>query len=148
MDATKLTAESIDGYGHIVHRTSKELAFDEEGFSFAADVFKFEDRERLTVGILTGKKRREKLESIERHLNTEELLVQLENDGVIYLARPSDQTPARSDVQPFLLKQGEAIVLDKGTWHWIPFPVGEECKTLVVFKDRTGQDDYEVQTVV
>jgi len=123
MEATKLTAESIKGFGHLVHRTSKELTIDEEGFSFAADVFKFEDRERLTVGILTGKKREVKLETIERHINTEELLVQLDNDGVIYLAKPSNQTPVRSDIQPFLLKQGEAIVLDKGTWHWIPFPV-------------------------
>jgi hypothetical protein len=108
MEATKLTAESIKGFGHLVHRTSKELTIDEERFSFAADVFKFEDRERLTVGILTGKKREAKLETIERHIKTEELLVQLDNDGVIYLARPSNQTPVRSDIQPFLLKQGEA----------------------------------------
>ena len=41
--------------------------------------------------------------------------------------------------------QREAIKMHAGTWHWLPIPLrGDEVKFLVLFADRTEDDDMEI----
>ncbi len=147
MDPVAVTHESILGYGKLVSDVQGGPAYDCASFSFTADVHTFDDCGSVTVCLLDGKRREMNVDRLERHTGTTELLVQLQNDCVLFLAKPSETTPAGSEVKTFLLKQGQALVLDRGTWHWIPFPVDENCRTLVVFKAKTPKLDYEVRAL-
>lgn len=147
LEPVLLTEESIRGYGHLLHTSAKEPTFDNEQFTFTGDVFKFAAEGKVTVGILTSHKREFKLECLEKHSATVEILVQLENDAILYLARPSEKEEPE-DIKAFYLKQGEAVVLDKGTWHWVPYPVNaEHCKTLVILKDGTSANDCVIKKI-
>ncbi len=145
--ALPITEETFDGYGTILHSSAKDAAIDMDGFRFVADVFKFCSDIPFTVGILTGKKREIKRESAEKHANTVEILVQLENDAIVYLGKPTvGDEPG--ELEEFLLRQGEAVALAQGAWHWVPYPVEEDaCKTLVIFKENTGANDAVIKDI-
>lgn len=133
-----ITEESFRGFGQILHQSKKAPAFDNEDFTFTAEVFLFSAKEKMTVGILTAYKREIKLDCLEAHEETEEMLFQLENDAVIFLAR----NDLSDDIHGFFFKQGEAIALNPGTWHWVPFPDDcAHCKTIVIFKKGTSEND-------
>jgi len=143
-----LTEDSIKGYGYLLHESTKEPTFNNEQFKFTGDVYKFAAEGEMTVGILVSRKREMKLECLERHMQTVEILVELENDAVIFLAKPSEQDDKIEDIKAFCLKQGQAVVLNKGTWHWVPYPFGKaECKTLVIFKEGTATNDCEIKDI-
>ena len=57
----------------------------------------------------------------------------LDGDAVLAVAPSSVAFSDPDDagqVQAFLLRPQEAIVLLKGTWHWGPYPVGADRVTL------------------
>lgn len=137
-----MTQETIKGYGQFLSNSLKDVSFDESEFRFTADVGNFVIDGNITTGLLIGKKRELVLSHFERHLKTPELLVALENDALIALAKPSENEADIKDITLFSVKQGDSFVLDKGTWHWVPFPVNaDDCKFLVVFRENTGKED-------
>lgn len=143
-----LTENNIKGYGYLLHESGKEPTFDSEQFKFTGDVYKFTPEGEMSVGILVGKKREMKLECLERHMQTVEILIELENDAVIFLAKPSEQGDEIKDIKAFYLREGQAVVLNKGTWHWVPYPFEKaECKTLVIFKAGTPANDCEIKNI-
>jgi ureidoglycolate hydrolase len=96
------------------------------------------------TGLLTAFFREERVTQMERHLETEEILVALDGDSIVCLAPPGDLQS--SAVRAFSLPQGKAVVMGAGTWHWIPFPQNKsEARFLVIFKDQTGEDDLEIR---
>ena len=148
MKPINLTEDSIKGYGYLLHESTKEPTFSNEQFEYTGDVYRFAVEEEMTVGILISRKREMKLECLERHMQTVEILVELENDAVIFLAKPSEQDDKIEDIKAFYLKQGQAVVLNKATWHWVPYPFGKlECKTLVIFKEGTSANDCEIKNI-
>jgi ureidoglycolate hydrolase len=64
-----------------------------------------------------------------RHLTHTQVLLVLEVPAVVAVAPASVafRDPAdSSSVQAFLLEPLDALVLERGTWHWGPFPLGGE----------------------
>jgi ureidoglycolate lyase len=143
-----LTEESIKGYGYLLSESKKDPILNNEHFKYISDVYKLMVDGEMTVGILFGRKREMVLKNLERHKETVEILVQLENDSVVFFAKQNDQRDSIKDIKAFYFNSGQAVVLNQGTWHWGPFPIAKpECKTLIVFKEGTSQDDCEIRNL-
>jgi ureidoglycolate hydrolase len=86
------------------------------------------------------------LGTLERHLATPEVLAALDGDVIVCAAAPGVD-PARcrpSDLRALPLRQGQALWLDKGAWHWLPFPTRTAQVTLLlIFREGTGDRDIE-----
>ncbi len=86
------------------------------------------------------------LRTLERHLDTPEILCAMDGDVIVCAAAPGVD-PARctsAGVRAFLVRRGQALWMDTGTWHWLPFPLGAEPVTmLLVFREGTGDRDIE-----
>ncbi|HHT11200.1 MAG: ureidoglycolate lyase [Atribacterota bacterium] len=141
-----ITEESIKGYGYLLSESKKDPILNNDHFKYISDVYKLIVDGEMTVGILIGRKREMVLKNLERHKETIEILVQLENDSVVFFAKQNDQKESIKDIKAFYFNSGQAVVLNKGTWHWGPFPITEpECKTLIVFKKGTSQNDCDIR---
>lgn len=141
-----ITEESIKGYGYLLSESKKDPILNNDHFKYISDVYKLMVDGEMTVGILFGRKREMVLKNLERHKETVEILVQLENDSVVFFAKQNDQRDSIKDIKAFYFNSGQAVVLNKGTWHWGPFPITEpECKTLIVFKKGTSQNDCDIR---
>lgn len=96
----------------------------------------------IEFGLLRAKARVHEVAEMMRHRWSPELLVSLEGDFYLVVApyaRPKGGKlrPVAAQVRVFLVKRGQAVVLHKGTWHALPFPVAGECLFLVAFRDGT-----------
>ena len=121
---------------------------DTEEFAYWGKITELEMTEKVSTGFLVCRKREGVIKSLERHTRTPEILVALEGDSLICMARPESLSGADQieGIQAFHVRQGEAFVMHVGTWHWVPFPISqEESKFLVVFASGTEADDLEVR---
>jgi ureidoglycolate hydrolase len=86
------------------------------------------------------------LRTMERHLDTPEILAAMDGDMIVCAAAPGVD-PARctsAGLRAFLVRRGQALWMDKGTWHWLPFPLGSARVTaLLMFREGTGESDIE-----
>ena len=102
--------------------------------------------ESAIMAELICRKRVPVLDRLERHLRTPEILAALDGDVIVCVA-PPEVDPARcepADIRALPLRQGQALWLDRGTWHWLPFPTRSARVTLLLlFREGTGDRDLE-----
>ncbi len=82
------------------------------------------------------------LTQIERHNQTPEAFIPLQNSSVLVVAPPGDFEISR--MQAFVLEPGCGVLLSKGTWHWAPFPISLTAQFLLVLRRETVLDDIEM----
>jgi ureidoglycolate hydrolase len=95
-----------------------------------------------SVNYLAIKQRDLLLWQMERHRDTREMLVLLQ--GTCYLAVAPAGVLAADKIAVFELKPGDAICLDAGVWHDLPFSREDSAAFLVIYKDGTAQHDLEL----
>lgn len=146
--AVALTSENFEDYGQILSISKGDPMADTEEFAYWGKVTELTMTEKVSTGFLVCRKREGVVKSLERHVRTPEILIALEGDSLICMAKPESVVDIDliEGIQAFRVRQGEAFVMHAGTWHWIPFPINqEESKFLVVFASGTEADDLEVR---
>jgi ureidoglycolate hydrolase len=86
------------------------------------------------------------LQKLERHLDTPEILAAMNGDVIVCAAAPGIDPAhcASGDIRAFMVKQGQALWMDKGAWHWLPFPVpAAQVTMLLIFREKTGAREIE-----
>jgi ureidoglycolate hydrolase len=136
-----LNAGTFADFGQILSTTSAESNAKNDEYTYWGKVGKISVGEKASSGILLCHDRKPIVKSFERHERTPEVLVALDGDSVLCLARPGDRP---TGPQWFKVKKGDAIALHPGTWHWIPFPLGgRACSFLVIFAWGTEENDLQ-----
>jgi ureidoglycolate hydrolase len=146
--AVALTPENFKDYGQILSISNKEPMADNQEIAYWGKVTELAMTEMVSTGILVCRKREGLIKSLERHTRTPEILVALEGDSLICMAKPESvvSTNRIEGIQAFHVRQGEALVMHGGTWHWAPVPVNrEETKFLVIFASGTEGEDLEIR---
>lgn len=147
--AMALTAAELQPFGHLLSDSNAPIPTD-EGFGFGLTVSDLPISKNLCTGLLVCEPRSTAVSKMERHLKTPEILVALEGDSLLCLAPPTAKTKdLHKASKAFMVRQGEALVLHPGTWHWIPFPLGDTpSRFLVIFRRETGEDDLDYATLL
>lgn len=138
--------DSMGPFGTFVAATEGCRIPSGESFSYTEKVRVMEIPGHISVGILNLKQRPLTFHELERHVQTPELLVALKGD-VVFAVAPAGQPgqlPSKDAVIVLHLCQGEGVVLNKGVWHGLPFPLGPEANLSVVFQIDTPARDFEL----
>lgn len=84
-----------------------------------------------------------------RHLRTEQVFAPLGNaQSIIAVAPPCAEDAALPDPQrlaAFLIDGSCAFKLHRGTWHTSAFPLGERATFLVLDRESTLEEDYDLR---
>jgi len=94
-----------------------------------------------TVNYLTVKQRELYVSQMERHKDTREMLFL--QDGNCYLAVAPAGDFSEDQIKVFEMQPGDAVCLNAGVWHELPFCLGKNAGFLVVFRDGTPIHDLE-----
>ncbi|MGB5445342.1 MAG: ureidoglycolate lyase [Psychromonas sp.] len=101
------------------------------------------------IGYLVAKDHQGIYAELEAHLETAEILIPLNcaiNIAVItpLCTSPTDK-PDTSKAEAFQISQGQPVLINKGVWHWLPQPAGDEdAHIAVIFADNTSEKDMIV----
>jgi len=134
-----LKTEAFSDFGQILSTTAKPAGATNEEYDYWGRVSTTQLSSTASSGLLLCKVRKPIVRSFERHKNTPEILVALEGDTALCLAKAAEK-PA--EIRWFKVQEGDAVALHPGTWHWIPFPMGgHDCRFLVIFALGTEEND-------
>ncbi|HKX30144.1 MAG TPA: ureidoglycolate lyase [Blastocatellia bacterium] len=84
-----------------------------------------------------------------RHQRTEQVFVPLGGSmSIIALAPPSSENPDVPDIKQlaaFLVDGSSAFKLHRGTWHASAFPLADRASFLVLDREGTLEEDYDLR---
>jgi hypothetical protein len=143
LQVVDLSRKSLEGIGHML--TPAKWNYPEKGqdYSYADTDADLGLPLPTSAGALESVPRPMVLDRMERHLRTKEALIALEGEAVLCVAPPQESVNGGLfGITAVRVRAGQALILNTGAWHWIPFPVGESsARFLVVFRSGTGKDD-------
>ncbi|GAB2571251.1 ureidoglycolate lyase [Gracilibacillus alcaliphilus] len=100
--------------------------------------------EPIGMGLVNTKKRELVVDSMERHVSREELLIALDKEIIQPVAicrdiEDPDEEPDVLTVQCFRIKPGQGIVINKGVWHSPAYPANEDCTYLFAIEKKADK---------
>jgi ureidoglycolate hydrolase len=147
----KLIRQSIHSvefakFGQVLVATEGKPLVENSAITYWGGIARFTIPPNLSSGLMRSRNVTSVVEKLERHTETAEILVSLNSDAVICMATSESLVGTKKvDLGVFAIKQGEAVKMHPGTWHWLPIPVGsEEADFLVLFQNDTENSDMEV----
>ena len=143
----ELNTENFKEYGYVISKMELKPDADNEEFKYWSKISQFNIKGTTSTGILCPSKREMIVKSFERHVNTIEVLVALAGDSIICVGKQSANDDEEIEcIQAFHIKQGEAFLMNKGIWHWIPYPLNSMgSKFLVMFSSGTEDNDLQIK---
>lgn len=147
LEVNFLTNISFADYGHLISNENIEPTMKENAFTFWDDMAEMNIEGKTGFGILEVNKRSKDFTNLERHVKTEEIFFALDADVIVLVgkATPNQEVPDIETVKAFKLEKGKGIFLFIGTWHWLPYPLAEKARLLVVFQQGTVDYDLEIK---
>ncbi len=135
-----LTDNSFKDYGRIVKRANIKADANEPTHNWWGKVAKLKSEDDISVGLLEVKKRNFTVNKLEEHDKTTEMLIALEGNSFLVVGR-LNHNRGLEKINAFYLKEGQVVILDVSTLHWIPYPLGNSSLYAVVFRTETPEDD-------
>ena len=147
IEVNSLTDISFTDYGYLIGNENIEPKIKENTFTFWDDLAEMNIEGKTGFGILEVNKRSKNFTNLERHAKTEEVFFAIDRDVVVLVgkASPNQEVPEIETVKAFKLEKGKGIFLFKGTWHWLPYPLAEKARLLVIFQQGTVDYDLEIK---
>ena len=107
--AVGLTPENFKDYGQILSISKGDPMADNQEFVYWGKVTELAMTEKVSTGILVCRKREGLIKSLERHTRTPEILVALEGNSLICMAKPESIVGADriAGIQAFYVRQGK-----------------------------------------
>jgi ureidoglycolate hydrolase len=141
--AVELSDEALRGIGRVLTPRERQAVDAGAEFHYAQTNGSLGLEAPLSSGSLECAPRPQRLSRMERHLKTPELLVALDGDATVCVAPPQEAAEGTlQGITAVKMRAGEVMILERGAWHWIPYPHGRRTvRFLVVFRASTGQDD-------
>ncbi len=155
METKTLTVQEISeanvaGYGRYIRTGQQDAAATLEAFSFW-NKLAILDHASTSIGLVQVHKQDEAISTIfEQHTKTTEMLLPTTDDIVLVLAKPDEADQKKIDLETVValrLPAGDAIVLDKATWHFAPHALRGTVNVWVIFQEDTPDNDMFVRNV-
>lgn len=95
----------------------------------------------IGMGLVNTKERELLVDSMERHVSREELLIPLDKEIIQPVAISRDindpnEKPDASMVMCFRIKPGQGIIINKGVWHSPAYPVSGDTTYLFAIEKK------------
>ena len=133
----ELAAESFAPFGRVVDVPSRDPDAVGDPWRWWAQTALLERGERpYAVGYLEVEPGRATFDWAERHAESEEMVIPLNGELLIYAAAPEPQ-----EFRVFRVRPGQAVILGKGVWHGAPLSSSGTARAIVLLAERTGELD-------
>ena len=147
-----LTVEAFSKFGRVIEAPNFQPLVENENVKYWGTVATFKVEGETEIGICIVKKGSNILEFMERHVQTSEVIIPIEGDFILPVAaskslEDAGEHPKAEDIEAFYIKDEQAIVLNKGVWHYAPLPIMEEASFFVIFKKETAKHDLDLKKI-
>ena len=150
----KAYQDKFQKYGQLVMLPDVPMPLGPREIQFWPRLARYHIEGETEVGICRCFERRRRIENLERHKETPEILISVDGDFLIPIA-PANQAEnengrlAVRKIQILHIPSGVAVILARGIWHWAVWPHRRKSVTYqVIFKLGTPTADCEKRDLV
>lgn len=149
----ELTPDAFAPYGKIVEKPARATDASGPGWQWWGELLELGGgaepsgaRRNYAAGYLDLRPASLRFDWAERHMDSDEMIIPLSGDCLVYVA-PADhpdqpaQMPALDQFQVFRVRQGQAVLLNRGVWHGAPLAEDRPLNALVLLLHNTGKQD-------
>lgn len=145
-----LTAEAFAPFGRLLENQDNPCTKSGEGWTCFSPVDFMLPTVPMGVGIVYCEKIPAELDSLERHVSREELLWTTTEDLVMAVDLPiylgdAYACPNAATTKFFLMKAGQAVILNRGTWHSPAFTLEGKSKYFFLVERKPDLIDQDAQ---
>lgn len=142
----KINSAEFRNYGMLISKPVGKPLADETEFAYWGKIAVQYVGKQVSFGHLVCNRRVPVLSRMERHVSTPEVMVSLSGNSILCLASVDGVPGSReNEIIGFKIKEGDAVILPDGAWHWVPYPVDADKSTfLIMFAEGTEENDLEV----
>ena len=147
LEPIPLTHSSFREFGQVVEASDTAKPTSENAIhKYWAGLAKTRIHENIDFGLLSVKPRDRQVAEMRRHAKSTTLLVSLREDYLLVVAPPTPSSARRAFPDPkkvkvFMVGRDQAVILNKGVWHALPFVGTKEGLFLLAYRDGTARGD-------
>lgn len=143
-----LSSESFAPYGKVVDIPATAPSKEGDGWDCWSYIQMLDVTEPIGFGLVETRQREFIVSAMERHVSREELLLTFDREIIQPVALCKDisnpeEQPDSNTVKCFLIKPGQAIVINRGVWHSPAYPASADARYLFAIekkKDAFGDE--------
>jgi ureidoglycolate lyase len=145
-----LTPQVFAPFGKIIEQPARAQDAQGPGWRWWGENALLESSDRpYQIGYLDLAPSELKFDWAERHMRSAELIIPTGGDCLVYVGPPDDpdepdRLPPLERFQVFRVRQGQAVLLDKGVWHGAPLAVDTPLNAIVLLLSGTGDGDLSL----
>jgi ureidoglycolate lyase len=89
-------------------------------------------------------------DSLEKHKTCGEVLIPIKGQSIAVFGLSKDGIADSEDLDPntvkaFILDGSAGVNINKGVWHWLPFPISESTTFVAILEKNTHKDDLLIR---
>ena len=145
-----LTPQAFAPFGKIIEQPARDQDAQGPGWRWWGENALLESSDRpYQIGYLDLAPSELKFDWAERHTRSAELIIPTGGDCLVCVGPPEapdepDRLPPLERFQVFRVRQGQAVLLDKGVWHGAPLAVDAPLNAIVLLLSGTGDVDLSL----
>lgn len=136
-----LNKESFKMYGQVIELPSTTPDTSDGVLQWWGKVAAIPADGPVGVGIMQVKRRDFIVTKMEYHEKTAEMIIPLKGSSILAVGYSAGDNREPEEADAFFLPVGQAVVLNKGVFHWLPFPLQDAAIFAVIFRVETPVDD-------
>jgi ureidoglycolate hydrolase len=141
--AVPITDENFAPFGRIIYDTDKVSAYEDDSLKWTAEIDFLKGYSDLAINFLRNKQRPMIIDTLEVHMQTEELFIPMnESPAILVVAPAGENVDLATEAKAFYIEPGIAYLFNKGVPHWITYPTSSKpAEYCVITTTGTGADD-------
>ncbi len=145
-----VSSEGFGVFGEFIEQPTRQNDASGPGWQWWGELVKMKGGDRpYAIGYLDLKPAPLSFNWAERHMHSDELLVPLGGDCLVYVGPPDypdepARLPSLERLRVFRVRQGQAVLLKPGVWHGAPLAMDRALNVLVILLHNTAKQDLHV----
>ncbi|MEI3612777.1 ureidoglycolate lyase [Pseudogracilibacillus sp. SO30301A] len=141
VEVQELSAKEFEPFGKIVDLPNTPAPKVGKGWECWNYIAMLDVSVPIGMGLVNTKERELVVDSMERHVSREELLLALDKEIIQPVAICQDindpnEKPRPDTVKAFRIKPGQGIIINKGVWHSPSYPVNGDSTYLFAIEKK------------
>ena len=149
--AKMLTSESFAKFGKVIEKKPYEGDVSAEYVGFWNNLRKIDFDVDAAFGFMETRRQDIVIKELEKHMTSEDVFIPMQGVGVMPFAPAKDvddpdELPDITEMELFVIDGTKGLVIDKGVWHWTPYPITQRM-SLAIGTSSTIMSDLYIQPI-
>jgi len=149
--AQLLTAKAFRPFGRLIEKPSREADVGRDYLDWWGGLYDLAFEDTASLGYLEIRRRKFEIDALERHVKAVEVFIPIDGVSIMPFAPAGDlddpaAKPDASRLTAFIVDGTQGLVIERGVWHFPPFPLTERMAFILTVRKDTA-DDLDIKSV-